>query len=99
MRTIISKKIDNPELFKNQLLHWSQQFTEVIFLDSNNYLQKHSSFDFVLAVDAFTSIKTDKSVKRFEKAIKSQSEIVVMKNIINCTTQKMTDYLCYLPHI
>ena len=59
MRTIISKKIDNPELFKNQLLHWSQQFTEVIFFDSNNYLQKHSSFDCVLAVDAFTSIKTD----------------------------------------
>ena len=59
MRTIFSKKIDNPELFKNQLLHWSQQFREVIFLDSNNYHQKQSSFDCVLAVDAFTSIKTD----------------------------------------
>ena len=59
MRTIVEKKIDNPELFKNQLLHWSQQFREVIFLDSNNYHQKQSSFDCVLAVDAFTSIKTD----------------------------------------
>jgi len=28
-------------------------------LDSNDYHQKYSSFDFVLAVDAFTSIKTD----------------------------------------
>lgn len=59
LRTIISKKIDNPVLFKNQLLHWSQQFAEVILLDSNNYLQKYSSYDCVLAVDAFTSIKTD----------------------------------------
>nr|WP_136153106.1 anthranilate synthase component I family protein [Flavobacterium sangjuense] len=59
LRTIFSKKIDNPEGFKNQLLHWSQQFAEVVFLDSNNYHQKQSSFDCVLAVDAFTSIKTD----------------------------------------
>lgn len=59
LRTIVEKKIDNPERFKNQLLHWSQQFREVIFLDSNNYHQKQSSFDCVLAVDAFTSIKTD----------------------------------------
>jgi len=31
----------------------------VVFLDSNSYPQKYSSFDCVLAVDAFTSIKTD----------------------------------------
>ena len=59
LRTIVEKKIDNPEEFKNQLLRWSQQFAEIIFLDSNNYHQKQSSFDCVLAVDAFTSIKTD----------------------------------------
>jgi para-aminobenzoate synthetase component 1 len=59
LRTIVEKKIDSPEVFKNQLLHWSQQFREVVFLDSNNYHQKQSSFDCVLAVDAFTSIKTD----------------------------------------
>jgi para-aminobenzoate synthetase component 1 len=59
LRTIVEKKIDNPEVFKNQLLDWSQQFRELVFLDSNNYHQKRSSFDCVLAVDAFTSIKTD----------------------------------------
>jgi para-aminobenzoate synthetase component 1 len=59
LRTIVEKKIDNPEVFKNQLLDWSQQYREMVFLDSNNYHQKHSSFDCVLAVDAFTSIKTD----------------------------------------
>ena len=61
LRTIISKKIDNPEVFKNQLLLWSQQFREVVFLNSNSYHQKYSSYDCVLAVDAFTSIKTDYS--------------------------------------
>ena len=59
LRTIVEKKIDNPEVFKNQLLDWAQQFRETVFLDSNNYHQKQSSFDCVLAVDAFTSIKTD----------------------------------------
>ena len=59
LRTIVEKKIDNPEVFKNQLLDWSQQYREMVFLDSNNYHQKQSSFDCVLAVDAFTSIKTD----------------------------------------
>ena len=61
MRTKITRTIDNPMLFKQQLLQWSQQFREVVFLDSNEYHQKYSSFDCVLAVDAFTSIKTDYS--------------------------------------
>ncbi|WP_333601219.1 anthranilate synthase component I family protein [Flavobacterium sp.] len=59
MRTFLSKKIANSETFKSQLLLWSQQFREVVFLDSNDYDQNYSGFDFVLAVDAFTSIKTD----------------------------------------
>ena len=46
-------------LYKQQLLQWSQQFREVVFLDSNAYHQKYASYDCVLAVDAFTSIKTD----------------------------------------
>ena len=59
MRT---KQIYNPENtadFKNQLLIWSQQFDEVIWLDSNQYEQKYSSYDAILAVEAFTSIQTD----------------------------------------
>ncbi|MNK68668.1 Aminodeoxychorismate synthase component 1 [compost metagenome] len=46
-------------MFKEQLLSWAQQFREVIFLDSNSYPQQYSSFDCILAVDAFTSLKTD----------------------------------------
>jgi len=59
LRVSIHKNITHPKLFKEQLLSWSQQFREVIFLDSNSYPQEYSSFDFVLAVDAFTSLKTD----------------------------------------
>ena len=40
LRTIVEKKIDNPEVFKNQLLDWSQQFRELVFLDSNGAKKK-----------------------------------------------------------
>ena len=59
MRTSIFKTISDPKEFKSQLLHWSSQFREVTFLDSNDYSQKYSSYDCILAVEAFTSIKTD----------------------------------------
>ena len=66
MRITQSYHIKNPELFKNQLLKWAQQFEEIIWLDSNNYQQQYSEFDAVLAVEAFTSIETD-FVNGFEK--------------------------------
>jgi para-aminobenzoate synthetase component 1 len=59
LRTIITQKIEQTASFKSQLLAWSQQFREVVFLDSNDYQQHYSSYDCVLAVDAFTAIKTD----------------------------------------
>nr|WP_294926617.1 anthranilate synthase component I family protein [uncultured Flavobacterium sp.] len=59
MRVSIHKHIQDPEHFKQQLLSWSQQFREVVFLDSNSYPQEYSSFDCIMAVDAFTSLKTD----------------------------------------
>ena len=65
MRTAIKLQIKNPTAFKKQLLNWSKQFREVIFLESNNYEQKYTSFDTILAVDAFTSIKTDE-INAFE---------------------------------
>ncbi len=52
--------------FKNQILAWSQQFEDVIWLDSNDYSQTHETYDAILAVDAFTSIKTD-SYQAFDK--------------------------------
>lgn len=45
--------------FKQQLLQWSKQFEEIAWLDSNNYHQDYGEFDALLAVGAFTAIKTD----------------------------------------
>lgn len=59
MRTSQIIALHNLPDIKSNLLAWSQQFREVVFLDSNDYPQKYSSYDAVLAVDAFTSIKTD----------------------------------------
>ena len=59
MRTFFTKDITGLQFLKKQLLLWSQQFREVTFLDSNQYQQEYSSYDWILAVDAFTSIKTD----------------------------------------
>ncbi|MEO8236013.1 MAG: anthranilate synthase component I family protein [Flavobacterium sp.] len=59
MRTSIFKDLQDSISFKKQLLAWGNQYREVVFLDSNNYPQQYSSYDCVLAVDAFTSIKTD----------------------------------------
>jgi para-aminobenzoate synthetase component 1 len=75
LRASIHKQISDPKLFKKQLLNWSQQFREVAFMDSNDYPQLHSNYDCVLAVDAFTSIKTDsqnafESLKQYQQTTK-----------------------------
>ena len=59
MRTTIIKNIENSLSFKKHLLTWAQQFREVVFMDSNDYPRDYSSYDCILALDAFTSIKTD----------------------------------------
>src|SRR5690606_13743527 len=59
LRTHQKHVIKDIQKFKEQLLLWSQQFDEVVWLDSNNYHQNYESYDAILAVDAFTSIKTD----------------------------------------
>lgn len=58
--------ISNPEVFKTKLLLWAKQFSHHIFLDSNHNSGNYSTYDAVLAVDAFTAIKTD-AYQAFEK--------------------------------
>ncbi|HAT75672.1 MAG TPA: aminodeoxychorismate synthase component I, partial [Flavobacterium sp.] len=67
--------MDNPIQFKQQILTWAQQFREVVYLDSNDYPQQYSSYDCIIAVDAFTSIKTDyhsafEDLKQFQQVTK-----------------------------
>lgn len=59
MRTSVIHLIEHPEKLKQQLLQWSRSFREVVLLDSNAHQNAYSDFDFVLAVDALTSIQTD----------------------------------------
>ena len=76
MRTNSIKHITNPTLFKEQISLWSQQFREVTILDSNsqsNENQLYKTYDFVVAVDAFTSIQTDFE-KAFEDVYQYQSK-------------------------
>ena len=61
MRSILTPEISSVATFKQQLLQWAQAHTEVLVLDSNSHVDSHSSFDLLLAVDAFTSLKTDES--------------------------------------
>ena len=75
MRTTIVKNIGNSIQIKQQLLIWAQQFREVVFMDSNDYPQEYSSYDCILAVDAFTAIKTDyhnafEDLKQYQQATK-----------------------------
>lgn len=59
MRTVLHKKIHDPNSFKRQLLHWSEQFREKMFLDGNGYDIAYHSYDCLLAAEAFVSLKTD----------------------------------------
>ena len=80
-KTITFKDI---EVFKSQLLLWSQQFDDAVWLDSNTYAQDYSNYDTVLAVDAFTSLQTDYH-DSFEK----------LKEYQSLTTDWIFGYLTY----
>ena len=74
MRTSFIQDITHLVDFKKKLLLWSQQFREVTFMDSNQYQQDYSSYDWILAVDAFTSVKTDyfnafEDLKQYQQSI------------------------------
>lgn len=70
-RTVRTFSIENSNL-NQKLLKWAQQFETVIWLDSNNHQQTYSSYQSILAIDEFTSIKTDYT-NAFEKLKEYQS--------------------------
>ena len=65
-RTLKKIHLELPLDFKTKLLSWAQQFEQIVYFDSNNYPQKYSSFDAVLAIDAFTELDCNYS-DAFEK--------------------------------
>ncbi len=73
MRVVKNHSVTITEEFKKTLLQWAQQYDEVIWLDTNHHNQKHNKYQAILAVDAFTAIKTD-SLHAFEKLEEYQSK-------------------------
>ena len=59
MRTSRVFSVTDPKKLKEQLLSWSRQFQEIAWLDSNEYDSKTGEYEAILAVEAFTAIKTD----------------------------------------
>lgn len=59
MRTSVSYKVSDVQKFKDVLLEWSQQYDEVVWLDSNNHSTKYASYDVLVALDGLTAITTD----------------------------------------
>ena len=59
MRSTRKYKAELSTNLRYRLLRWAQQFDEVVWLDSNDYEQSYGSYKAILAVDAFTAIKTD----------------------------------------
>ncbi|PVW15718.1 aminodeoxychorismate synthase component I [Marixanthomonas spongiae] len=66
MRVVKKKSIASLPDVKVRILTWAQQFEEVAWMDSNSFEANHSSYQAILAVDAFTSIRTD-HFNAFEK--------------------------------
>ncbi|WGH74187.1 aminodeoxychorismate synthase component I [Tenacibaculum tangerinum] len=71
-RTQRNFSVDNIEVFQEKLFAWAQQHETIVWLDSNNYEQAYSSFQCAVAIDEFTSIKTD-SEHAFDKLKEYQS--------------------------
>lgn len=58
-RTSLIFEVKDIAAFRKKALLFSQQFREVVHLNSNDHHQKYSSIDELLAFDAFTSLQTD----------------------------------------
>lgn len=84
MRTLRKYPFSLTEASKKRFLLWAQQFDEIVWLDSNNYSQTHQTYQAILAVDAFTALKTD-----------SQNAFGKLKEYQNTTKDWLFGYLSY----
>ncbi|WP_293741406.1 anthranilate synthase component I family protein [uncultured Pedobacter sp.] len=51
------KTLQNISDFKRKALHWANQFGVCCFLDSNNYHDAYSAYDFIIAADVHQELK------------------------------------------
>ncbi len=79
MRITKNIEIDQPEIFKEQLLLWAQQFQTIFWLDSNNKeqssVQKYHEYDAILAVGLHKKLASNyKNAFEKLKAFQSQTQ-------------------------
>lgn len=84
MRTKVTYPIKQKQVFLEKLLRWSQQYDDIVWLDTNQNLDEFGRYDAILAVDALTSIQLD-SYKAFEE----------LKNYQTSTKDWIFGYLSY----
>lgn len=84
MRTSKIFEITNFKKFKERLFSWSNQFAEITWLDSNEDDSTSGEYEAILAVEAFTAIKTD-YFNAFDK----------LKEYQETTADWIFGYLCY----
>ncbi|WP_298246545.1 aminodeoxychorismate synthase component I [uncultured Christiangramia sp.] len=75
MRTKRSFAVQDMSDFKKKLLTWGSSFPDIVWLDSNLDSSENTEFEAVLAVEAFTAIKTDHQnafdkLKEYQQATK-----------------------------
>ncbi len=73
------KKIElclkDTQFVKKQLMRWGQQFDAFVLLDSSNYKEKYSNYDFVCATLPISEIKLESTKDAFDRLEKYQSEV------------------------
>jgi para-aminobenzoate synthetase component 1 len=65
--------IPNPQLFKQKALQWAATFDAVCYLDSNNFPDKYSKFDALIAIGTKSSL-TANAGNAFEQLAKFRAE-------------------------
>lgn len=100
-RFIKTFSVSNKEIFAQQLLIWGHKSNTFLWLDSNDYPQKYSSFDKVLALGIVSELQTD-CKQAFEKlnAYQKQTKDYLfgylsydLKNDTEALQSKNQDYL------
>jgi len=66
-------QIKDPQIFKQKALQWAATFDAVCYLDSNNFPDKYSKFDALIAIGAKSSI-TASAGNAFEQISKFRSK-------------------------
>lgn len=61
-RITASFSVNNIALIKKQMLNWANRFSICCFMDSNDYPEKYSQFDCIVAVDSYATFSPENNI-------------------------------------